>query len=104
MAVLVGSAMLTGSCTAQPAQAIGCNSRILVTFTQSAGLPPDAGLVREIARSAGVRLTYLGAVSANLGVFDLSAPGEPSCENALERLRHDARIRSADLDARRRHH
>lgn len=104
MAVLVGAAMMTGSCTAQPAQVIGCNSRILVTFTQSAGLPPDAGLIREIARSAGVRLKYVSALSANLGVFELSVPGEPSCENALERLRHDARIRSADPDARRRHH
>ncbi|MGH8139349.1 MAG: hypothetical protein ACREVV_14340 [Steroidobacteraceae bacterium] len=87
-----------------PAPAAACNSRILVTFTRPVPQPPDAALVHELASTAGAELTYVSAISGNLYVFDVSVAGKSNCGKAIERLRHDPRIRSADLDARRHPH
>jgi hypothetical protein len=67
--------------------------------------PPDGGLLKDLGKATGVRLTYVSSITTNLYVFGISdsAP-DPDCQQAIERLRKDSRIKSADVDARRRHH
>jgi len=61
--------------------------------------------VTDLARAVGVQLALIRTVTPGLYVFSLaSAESDPGCREALERLRRDARVRSAEIDARRARH
>ena len=82
-----------------------CETAIITTFFEDPGSPPDDGFVTDLARKAGVHLTFLRLAGPGLYVFSLSAPHpDRSCREALEHLRRDARVRSVDEDARRKAH
>ncbi len=101
------SACTTQTHAADPVtqQTNACSIQVIVAFSSDAHNPPDKGLVRDVARTAGVNLTYVRSVNAELHVFVVTAAGaDPDCSRALERLRADSRIRSVDVDQRRTHH
>jgi hypothetical protein len=117
MAVLLSATAAVIGCATQPATSANketsdvprsagpCDSKILVSFAQGTPQPPDRSLIQDLERSAGVRLLFVSQISGNLDLFALSVPEvDPECGNALQRLRHDSRIRSADLDSRRQPH
>jgi hypothetical protein len=80
-----------------------CASQVIITFTQNQGTTPNSELIEQIARAASVQLSYVRTAGPGLYVFSLStAEADPSCEDALRRLRRDARVRSVDVDAHRR--
>jgi len=80
-----------------------CSLQVIVSFAQGVRTPPDDSLVKDLARVTGVNLAYLRAVTPELHLFSLSGVGD-DCGKALERLRGDSRVRSADIDQRRQHH
>jgi hypothetical protein len=64
---------------------------------------PDAALLADLSRTSGARLELIRPMTANLNLIALEAQGDDSeCKAALERLRGDPRVRSVDVDARRR--
>jgi hypothetical protein len=71
-----------------------------VAFSQPVGAPPEASFVKDIELAAHARLTYVRSITPELHVFVMSA--DSGCDAALGRLRSDSRVRSADIDARRR--
>lgn len=78
---------------------------VLVTFIPGIAQPPSPDLVSDLALRAHIRLEFVRSIWGDLDAFKLSVDGpDPGCRNALERLRQDARIRSADPDQQRRHH
>jgi hypothetical protein len=82
-----------------------CETAIIATFSEDQGSRPDDGFVTDLARSAEVHLTFLRLAGPGLYVFTLSSMDpDPSCREALGRLRHDARVRSVDKDLRRKAH
>jgi len=91
------------SIAAQPARSqIGpCATQVIVAFSRDQGNRPSDRFVRDLARADGVRLTFLRTIGLGLYVFSLAAP-DSNCRDALERLRRDARVRSVDVDQRRR--
>ena len=85
----------------QAAAAAGCNARIIVGFHARTEAPAIAAL----AMSHSLTLDVVERLLPDLYVLDLSAPGgDPACATAVEQLRADARVRSAELDARRAPH
>jgi hypothetical protein len=81
-----------------------CKARIIVRLAQ-AEPPPNEIFVTDLARAVGVQLALIRTVTPGLYVFSLaSAESDPGCREALERLRRDARVRSAEIDARRARH
>jgi hypothetical protein len=67
--------------------------------------PADANVVTAVAQTAGVRLAIVSHLLPDLYVLDLSSDGpESACAAGLERVRVDARVRSADFDTRRAPH
>jgi len=84
-------------------QSDACHSRIVVSFSRAESARPDPGFVTQLARTARVHLTFLRALGPGLYSFLLtSTDHDPSCRRALERLKRDARVRSAEIDMRRR--
>jgi hypothetical protein len=78
-----------------------CSARILIGFVTAA----DESVVAAVAQAAAVRLTIVSRLLPDLYVIDLSSDGPDSaCAAALERVRADTRVRSADLDTRRAPH
>jgi hypothetical protein len=84
-----------------PANGDGCRVRAIVAFAAPAAVASDPDYVTDLSRAAGVGLTFLRDAGGGLHVYDLTAPEEDGCAAALERLRRDPRVRSADVDARR---
>jgi hypothetical protein len=80
-----------------------CRAQVIVSFAQTAQNPSDAPLVKDLSRVAGVTLVYLRSVTSSLHLFSLSGVGD-DCGTAVERLRGDPRVLSADIDQRRQHH
>lgn len=81
----------------------GCHIRVIIAFAPAQGVPPDAHFVTNLAHTAAVQLTFLRSIGPGLDLFALSTTErDPSCRDALGRLRHDPRVRSADVDQRRR--
>lgn len=79
-----------------------CATRVIVSFTEEQGATPSPELITRIEHEAAVQLHFVRATGPHLYVFSLSATdGDPSCSEALMRLRRNVRIRSADVDARR---
>jgi hypothetical protein len=87
---------------AVPPTAARCDTRIIVTLNQALDGAPNDAFVTDLAHAAKADLTFLRIAGPNLYVFSLTAAeADPSCRNALERLRQDPRIRSVDVDERR---
>jgi hypothetical protein len=74
---------------------------VIVAFSKDQGSRPSDRFVSDLARVDGVRLTFLRTIRADLYVFSVEA-SDADCPHALERLRHDARVRSIDINGRRR--
>jgi hypothetical protein len=112
--VLLGSTVIAACESAVPADrsadvsadvasAGACNTRVIMTFTENLGERPADGFVTEISRRANVLLAFVRAAGPGLYVFQLDAPApDESCEVALEHIRRDERVRSVDIDRRRR--
>jgi len=63
---------------------------------------PDDKLLADLSRVSGARLALVRTMTSNLHLLTLEAQGADSeCRAAMERLRGDARVRSVDVDARR---
>jgi hypothetical protein len=81
-----------------------CSARVMISFSQPVAAEPDDSFVTDLARGARVHLVFLRAVGAGIHLFELTAEdSDPTCGDALERLRRDSRVRSADLDVARKH-
>ncbi len=79
-----------------------CATRVIVRFTQEQGTKPNPELVARIGHESAVQLRFIRAAGPHLYVFALTATdSDPSCGEALMRLRQNARILSADVVARR---
>ena len=77
----------------------GCSVRVIAGFTS----PPDAALLADLSRASGARLELIRDMTSGLHLLSLQAAGSDSeCMAAIERLRSDTRVRSVDLDERRR--
>lgn len=86
---------------AAPADGDGCRVRVIVAFAAPAAVAGDPDYVADLARSTGVGLAFLRDAGGGMHVYVLTAPEEDGCAAALDRLRRDPRVRSADVDARR---
>lgn len=72
--------------------------RVIASFVQA----PDAMLLEALARASGAELRLLDEIGAGLYLLELAANGQDdACSRALDRLRSDERVRSADPDERR---
>ncbi|MGH8231234.1 MAG: hypothetical protein ACRESY_05370 [Steroidobacteraceae bacterium] len=81
-----------------------CDARILVQLVRGLPAVPDKVWVRDLGAAAGVRLRYLRPLTPDLYLLRLRDERDAAgCEQALERLRRDPRVRSAELDKRRKH-
>ena len=81
------------------AQASTCNLRVIVALDAA----PDAALLADLSRVSGAHLELIRSMTSNLHLLALEAQGDDSeCKAAMERLRSDPRVRSVDVDARRR--
>ena len=75
-----------------------CNLQVIVALD----VAPDAALLADLSRVSGARLELIRAMTSNLYLLGLEAQGDDSqCKAAVERLRGDPRVRSADVDTRR---
>ncbi len=102
LGVFAGAAFAPGFAAAATHED-GCHVRVIVAFASPQGAPPDAHFVTNLAHATAVQLTFLRSIGPGLDLFALSSSErDPSCRNALARLRHDRRVRSADVDQRRR--
>lgn len=76
-----------------------CSLRVIVALDAA----PDAALLADLSRVSGARLELIRTMTSNLHLLALEAQGDDSaCMAAMERLRGDPRVRSVDVDARRR--
>ena len=76
----------------------GCSVSVIAAFTSA----PDAALLEDLSRAIGARLGLIRDMTSGLHLLSLQAAGPDSeCMAAIERLRSDPRVRSVDLDARR---
>lgn len=76
----------------------GCSVRVIAGLNSA----PDAALLADLSRASGARLELIRTMTSDLHLLSLEAPGpESECMAAIERLRGDARVRSVDLDERR---
>ncbi len=98
LAICAGAGSI--SAHADSARADRCTTRVIVAFAKDQGNRPSDRFVRELAHSDGIQLTFLRTIGPGLYLFSLTAPGT-DCRDALERLRHDAQVRSVDVDERR---
>jgi hypothetical protein len=81
-----------------------CSARVMLSFSEPLAAEPDDSFVTDLARGARAHLVFLRTVGAGIHLFELTAEdSDPTCGDALERLRKDSRVRSADLDVARKH-
>jgi hypothetical protein len=74
---------------------------VIVALTDS----PDDKLLADLSRVSGARLELIRTMTSNLHLLSLEAQGADSeCRAAMERLRGDPRVRSVDIDERRKIH
>jgi hypothetical protein len=89
---------------ADAAPSSDCRVRIIVALAKPAPPPIDGAWVQDLAAASGVQLRYLRAITPNLYVFRMIAPGGAGgCGAAIERLRADPRLRSVQFDQQRKH-
>jgi hypothetical protein len=75
-----------------------CSLNVIVALNDA----PDDKLLADLSRVSGARLELIRTMPSNLHLLSLEAQGADSeCRAAMERLRGDPRVRSADVDARR---
>jgi len=75
-----------------------CSVRIIASFERAF----DAALLESLSRASGAQLSLLNEMPAGLYLLELAANGpDDACSRALERLRSDECVRSADMDERR---
>jgi hypothetical protein len=75
-----------------------CTLRVIVALDTA----PDAALLADLSRVSGARLELIRTMTSNLHLLALEAQGDDSeCNAAMERLRGDPRVRSVDVDSRR---
>jgi hypothetical protein len=101
---LVGCADRSAPVAAADDAGADCTLRVIASFVPSdTQEPPDASFLQQLSRDTGVELTYVRSLTPALHVLMLSAddPDDADCQRALQRLRSDARVRSADIDQRR---
>jgi hypothetical protein len=95
------SATVSAKALAAPA----CSSQIIVTFIQRFDGDPDDAFVSSLAAAAGIRLAFLQSAGPGLYVFALAGgESDSTCHDSMERLRRDPRVRSVEIDARRKPH
>jgi hypothetical protein len=107
LALLAAACRIPGAAPDSLAGAHGqpCSAQVVVSFAAPVGPVTDAAFVADLAGAAGVQLTFLRAAGAGLYVFALAGgAADPGCAAALDRLRRDPRVRSADADERRAPH
>lgn len=93
-----------GVAGAATAQAGACNVRIILGLAQAMQPPPSDRWVQDLAAANGVELHFLRAIAPALYLFRLNAPdAADNCSAPLARLRKDSRLRSVDLEQRRKH-
>jgi hypothetical protein len=101
LAVCVALAGVTQACAeprAEIAAAGECRARIVVGFAA----PMDAEGIARLAVAQEVRLVLVSRLLPDLYVLDLATNGAAAaCAVALERVRSDPAVRSAELDSRR---
>jgi hypothetical protein len=98
LALGFAATLLAQACAEPRAAAAGCEARIVVDFAANV----DDAEIAAVARANAVTLVRVDRLLGNLYVLDLSTGGQgDGCTAALERLRADSRIRSAELDRRR---
>jgi hypothetical protein len=92
--------------TPAPANAAsGCSGRVVLTLHEPSGGISGTELATSLGRKAGVGLEFVASVGPNVFAFTLDdAASDANCGRALTRLRSDARVRSAELDATRKRH
>ena len=75
-----------------------CSLQVIVALDAA----PDDKLLADLSRASGARLALVRTMTSNLHLLTLEAQGADSeCRAAMERLRGDPRVRSVDVDARR---
>ena len=75
-----------------------CTLNVIVALDAA----PDAALLADLSRVSGAHLELIRTMTSNLHLLALEARGDDSeCKAAMERLRGDARVRSVDVDSRR---
>jgi hypothetical protein len=75
-----------------------CSLRIIVALDTA----PDAALLADLSRVSGARLDLIRTMTSNLHLLALEAQGDDAeCMAAMGRLRADPRVRSVDVDERR---
>jgi hypothetical protein len=94
------AAFLAYGCAEPRAAPAACEARIIVDFAS----PTEPDAIGTVARDHSLTLGIVRRPLANVYVLDLSTGPALTCDGALASLRADARIRSADLDARRQPH
>jgi len=80
------------------AQTSTCTLQLIVALDTA----PDAALLADLSRVSGAHLELVRTMTSNLHLLALEAQGgESECKAAMERLRGDPRVRSVDVDERR---
>jgi hypothetical protein len=75
-----------------------CSLNVIVALNTA----PDGALLTDLSRVSGARLELVRTMTSNLYLLALEAQGaDAECRAAMERLRGDPRVLSADVDARR---
>jgi hypothetical protein len=78
-----------------------CSLQLIVALD----VAPDDELLADLSRVSGARLELIRTMTSNLHLLALEAQGADSeCRAAMERLRGDPRVRSVDVDERRKIH
>jgi hypothetical protein len=102
--VTLAVAYAIGGCkerVAETAFAPKAECSVIARFTTEA----NSALLADLGRMNAVELEPLSAITDDLRVYRLHVVGsDDDCIAAIERLRHDERVRSVDLDARRELH
>ncbi len=93
-----------GLAHAAAAQTGACNARIILGLAQAMQPPPSDQWVQDLAAANGVELHFLRSITPTLYLVRLKAPDAAGdCSAPLARLRTDSRLRSVDLEQRRKH-
>jgi hypothetical protein len=75
-----------------------CTLHVIVALDAA----PDAALLADLSRVSGAHLELIRTMTSNLHLLALEAQGDDSeCKAAMQRLRGDPRVRSVDVDERR---
>jgi hypothetical protein len=92
---------VAGADVAPPSE---CQATIILGLAAPAPPPPDERWVQQLAAASGVRLHFVRAITPSLYLFRMRATGSAGgCPAAIERLRADPRLHSAEIDQQRKH-